>query len=287
MLWESYSITGESFHFGRHGTGQEETSVTFPSDSLFAAMIYCASLIEEEETFNARINAFQNGNPPFILTTAFPRAGNIRFFPKPMLHWKNRAAGASLKQIKKLAFISEDLFQRLLQGESLDKLFLEGKILQGGHVLISASEFDQLPVAVRKNGSLWEILKRPRVTLDREKAASAIYFTAVVQFNEGCGLWFGLHNRSNHPVEHILTELSVQGLGGERSVGVGNCHIEPFGKIELPDVNSSNWITLSRYIPTEDESPNLFNENAAYTIETVAGWLNAPGKKAERRKPLI
>ncbi len=39
MQLESWTITGNGFHFGKHGLGQEQTYITMPSDSLFAALV--------------------------------------------------------------------------------------------------------------------------------------------------------------------------------------------------------------------------------------------------------
>ena len=84
MQLELWQITGEGFHFGRHGLEQEESGVHFPSDSLFAALV--ARMVAlfgstEVEEFG---KAFLNGKPYFVLSSAFPRAGDVLFFPVPL-----------------------------------------------------------------------------------------------------------------------------------------------------------------------------------------------------------
>ncbi len=294
MEWQCYQIAGSSFHFGRQGLGGEVCSVSLPSDSLFAAMTANAAALMDDAEFSEWIAPFQKGEPSFFLTSAFPMAGELRFFPKPLASRRTSAPVDSsfLKKLKKISYLSEKLFFRMLAGESLDALLKDAEIFQGGSALVSKDELNLLPEAVRKEKRIWSAEKRPRVTLDRETNASMIFFTGYTQFSEGCGLWFAL--RGNTPdvsgtLTRIFEDLSVSGLGGNRGIGFGSCAISPVGALDLPEAEKGPWVTLSRYIPASDEMAALADEKASYSIESVGGWLNSAGIKAERRKivPMI
>ena len=119
------------FHFGQRGVELEKTGTHFPSDSLFSAFMVAAiqagydpEALAEQFPRSAGQPAVE---PPFLLTSLFPRAGDVRFYPAlPLslmlsaealqrLHEANR-----LKEVKKIAYISEALFEALCQGTKLD-----------------------------------------------------------------------------------------------------------------------------------------------------------------------
>ncbi|NLI41927.1 MAG: type III-A CRISPR-associated RAMP protein Csm4 [Caldisericales bacterium] len=294
MQWEIYHIDGRSFHFGKQGMGIEESDFIFSSDSLFSALTACAFSVAGTEKTNAWLAPFQANQPPLVLTSAFPRAGNVRFFPTPMCHFPKNGlqdAAVSLKNVKKISLVSEKIFRRILKGESLWTLVGQSGVkILNQKVLISAEEVSELPQAVLKNDSIWKQEKRPRVTLNRETNASTLFFSGQTQFFDGCGLWFGVQRLSaNKDFDDLfsaaLETLAENGLGGERNAGFGQCQI---GKqdlaLELPDPAGSSWMTLSRYIPAADEMIGLMAGCSAYMIDPVGGWLYSPGNAAQRRR---
>ncbi len=290
MKWQCYSLAGASFHFGRLGGNQEEISVGFPSDSLFAAIVHTAALSEEPSAFDAWIEGFRNADPAFLLTSAFPRAGTVRFFPMPLLRDRIdfESLGITMKDIKKTAYVSERLFLRLAAGESASVVYdpAESIPLQGKSVWVSKAEFDSLPEIVKEKRKIWTAEKRPRVTLDRQTSASSIFFTGHVDFSPECGLWFGISERKTTAlcIDKLLEKLADQGFGGVRSAGFGAAKITKTEEIDLPDADAGQWTTLSRYLPDEDEVPAVLAGNSSYSLEEIGGWLYSPGIKAERRR---
>ena len=79
MELQTWKITGGPFHFGRHGLGLEEASAVFTSDSLTAALAACLSHLESPE----EVDAWASASHDWLLTSAFPFAGRVRFFPTP------------------------------------------------------------------------------------------------------------------------------------------------------------------------------------------------------------
>ena len=290
MKWQCYSIAGSSFHFGRLSGSQEDSSVVFPSDSLFAALVHTAAQTLPSAAFEAWISGFASGRPDFLLTSAFPRASSVRFYPMPLLrdHIDFDALGIQLKAVKKTAFISEALFKRILSGESVSIVLDPDNAvpLQGKKVRVSHDEYQNLPDAVKTGGKLWSAEKRPRVTLDRASAASALFFSGHVDFAPECGLWFALSERKKAEIDIdvLLQKLADQGFGGLRSAGFGAAGLEKSEEIELPNADAGRWINISRYLPAPDEVPAVLTGETAYTLEEVGGWLYSPGIRAERRR---
>ena len=62
------------------GINREAALEWVPSDSLFAAIV--ATWASQANRWR-QSGRFCNGVPPFLLTSAFPRAGLVRFYPSP------------------------------------------------------------------------------------------------------------------------------------------------------------------------------------------------------------
>lgn len=294
MPLDVWTINGSGFHFGRHGLGQEESSVHLPSDSLFAALTARLAALRGRQAVEAWSLAFAQDSPPFVLSSAFPRAGDVLFFPPPLRTAAGKTPeGTRLqhKQLKRVRYVSEGIFRQLMNGAALADLYSEALCLQQGGVLVSAEEMRRLPEAQRRGAALWTVERRPRVTIGRVVHNSELYFTGRTQFAAGCGLWFAVRwldpaspYRADLP--DLLADLGDAGLGGERASGFGCAAIRPGGSLELPDAPGRPWVTLSRYLPHPQDAPALLDARAAFTIETVGGWVESPGNAAERRRSL-
>jgi len=297
MHVQSWKIHGGGFHFGEHGLGQEETSVAFHSDSLFAALIAALAEYEGQTAVQAFIQPFLDGSPPFLITSTFPFAGGVRFFPRPELggsQAEKPRPSANLKKLKKIRYVSQALFKEILAGAALAEIYPQARPLQGGQALASQQEGSLLPEQIQneEDDRIWQVEQRPRVTLGRRAQNSAIYSTGRVGFAQGCGLWFGVRWLRSDPglealLARLLDELSISGLGAERKSGFGNCEIEPGEPFDLPDPDGGYWTTLSRYLPRDQaESTCLRAPGAAYSLKRVGGWLTSPVRSGQRRRSI-
>jgi CRISPR/Cas system CSM-associated protein Csm4 (group 5 of RAMP superfamily) len=64
---------------------------------------------------------------------------------------------------------------------------------------------------------------------------------------------------------------------------MGVADIQLMDELRLPDAEGA-WVTLSRYLPTEEEIPALTDERSAYSIKQVGGWLDSPVNMGQRRR---
>jgi CRISPR-associated protein Csm4 len=288
-IWQ---IAGRGFHFGRRGLEQEESGYHLPSDSLLAALIARWVELLGAPVAMALVEQLQQDPPPFVLSSAFPRAGEVKFFPVPLSHpTKMPRTGPRPKDLKRIKYVSEQLFRASVRGDSLSEMVDASRPLQGGSILVAKDEWDRLPKAVKEDGRIWNVEKRPRVTIDRGAQSSNLYFTGRTAFNDQCGLWFGVRwLKEDAELAQILAaglaDLADAGIGGDRTSGFGASSIEQHGVLELPDADRNAWVTLSRYLPRPDEIGALQHARSAYAVETIGGWIDSPVSKAERRIPV-
>lgn len=298
MNMETWKIipTGVSgLHLGRHGTDQENSSVLFSSDSLFSALVASLGMAEGIEALETFIKPFDEQQPPLVISSAFPYAGDVRFYPTPLnalQPTQDKAGGESVraKDLKNIQFVSEGALQALLdRSRSLADLLSREILLPKGFLLLS-SELDRLPEKLREaKEPIYHNDERARVLVDRISNASNLFFTGYVHFAQSCGLWFGVRwldtsTSAKETFVRMVTYLAENGIGGSRSSGYGQVEISDWDYVDSQEPVDREWLLLSRYIPREDETPALTWANASYRLEEVGGWLQSPGLKAERRK---
>lgn len=297
----------------------ESPGPCIPSDTLFAALV--DTWRRSGGDVAAWMQPFLEGRPPFLLSSAFPYAGEVRFFPAPV-GLASRLSPAVIqtagKAFKRLQFLSEALWRRALAGENLDAwLFpaegqppLKGVCLQGSRLWLTTGEADNLPDPFLKRKAselhalprlhVWQDGRIPHVTVDRLTSAGNIFYTEQVSFTQGCGLWFAVqwleHDASlaeytfKTAFEKALSMLESDGLGSDRSVGGGAFSLERSKEgLFLPDPipGQLNYL-LSRYLPSPTELPQaLTAPKAAYRLTSVGGWLRTLDGAAQRRKRLL
>lgn len=304
-------------HVGARGVDLAESSVSVPSDTLLAA------LLDAHHRAGGRIEdwfipAADPGAPardcPYRLTSAFPYAGGVHFFPIPVpaqAFFSSDLLKDRRKDVKHIHFISEGILRKILAGKPLDEwLFPKdekadpktGVALQGGALWLTLDECAHLPDTLRyevtthtpiapralRRHAVYTETTVPRVTVDRINTASNIFHAGRATFAPGCGLWFGLTGQPPADLTRALDILSEDGLGGERAAGYGafTWTVAP-QPLTLPDPSPNGAaLLLSRYRPRAEETAALQHPGAAYELTTVAGWLRSAGGAAQRRRRL-
>lgn len=311
----TYALTFQGgLHIGTRGVTLEEAGVSIPSDTLFSALLHCWLLAGGNiEGVVATFNS--SSEVPFLLTSAFPFAGDLRFFPIPV-NFTDFFSDSTLemhgKKLKKVRFFSEGLLEKALKSEQLDEWLFpaeqidsnsKGLSLQGGALWLLQSETSKLPPELRIASdlnvmSLWKEARVPRVTIERITNASNIYQAGHVRFADACGLWFGIDWRKpeiklsdgtsiKNAFDMALAVLEDEGLGGERSSGYGAFKSRVMGKAYEYREPSSDGMAylLGRYIPHETELPDVLTDTrAAYELVSVSGWMQTFSGAAQRRK---
>ncbi len=297
-------------HIGARGTDLEKSSASIPSDTLFAALLDAHNRAggNVDKWFSPTQGDYPSRQCPYGLTSAFPFAGEVRFFPMPIpaqAFFSNSLLKDRRKDVKRIRFVSEGILRGMLDGESLDDwLFPEdektepktGAALQGGVLWLTVGEIARLPATARLPIGKRHALRRykvyseamvPRVTVDRIHAAANIFHAGRVTFARECGLWFGLAGQSPPEFERALQMLGEDGVGGERTAGYGAFTCATFGILSLPDpLPGGAALLLSRYHPRAEELSALQHPQAAYELHAVSGWLRSWDGAAQRRRRL-
>jgi len=283
---------GGPLHVGLFIGEEREAALEWvPSDTLFAALVSAWAALDLDVP--ALLQGFREGDPPFLLTSAFPRAGAVRFYPRPWL--RPRPAGLlERKRAKRLRWVSEGIFRRLLGGESLQGEDDDQNFLHEGKVWLTRTERDLLPEAVLAGeGLIWKHQVVPHVAVDRRENRSNLFHAGRVEFAAGCGLWFGLRWRrpetlSPDLVDRALDYLGQAGLGGLRSIGHGAFAWEK-EESSLPSAQGPLAITLSRYAPCDASELGetlLGDPHTAYRLVLVGGWCRDDALHPWRRRSL-
>ncbi len=254
-------------HLGTRGVNLEEAGVQLPADTLFSALMVAWQLQGQDPAAFAA--PFSDRDPPFLLTSAFPFAGRVRFYPMPVDRsrlfspqgWKK--AQERGKAVKRIRYLSEGLVGKALAGEPLDDLLFPqraeddpqdqapGVALQGGLLWLTREEAALLPESLRREKkrlrplrslrylAVWKEARVPRVTVDRISSASNIFHAGRVRFAPDCGLWFGVHWRTPE-VLVSSTNLSyrdalVRSLALLQDSGLGGERTAGYGQFTLGD----------------------------------------------------
>lgn len=298
-----------SFHIGEPvGIERQAVLTHIPADTLFAAL--CTAWAQGGEDVTALLSYFMPGSaPPLFLTSAFPclyrhvdgkPQSVLRFYPRPMVKIvaSKEAIDAAGKDLKKAAWVSEQLFQHLCAGKSVEKA-LGNECFGPGGVWVTPEDLledstqrrrNAEPTALRLDAEgrlkpLWKQWDVPRVTLDRVTGASTLYHIGRVTLAENVGLWFAARGDVSL-LRGALDRLADSGLGGLRSTGHGAF---TWGWTE-EDIqatgNSGYGVTLARYAPCgkDEVRQTLQQPHAAYSLVSVGGWCVDDAQHAWRRQ---
>lgn len=269
-----------AFHFGDRGLGVEGTAESFRSDSLFSALCYtCREAWGQGEVEDLLFFCRDASGAPFTVSSCFPYAGDVLFFPRAMLRLPLPEDGPDRKLGKKVRYLSQTLFLQQLRGDTAIASAGECNTFQASRLLVHEDDLPGMPPGL---DVVWAKDEVPRVTLDRASGASSIFRSGRLVFAKDCGLFFLVNWRDEslrEQFESALALLGDSGIGGERSAGHGQFELlgpEPF---ELPAPGGAKGaVTLSLYNPTVAELANgVLSHPAAYDLVIRRGWMSSPG----------
>jgi len=253
MIYEYHLLFTTPVHFGLEAIGQERIDHLVRSDTLWGAIIQQWMLLYNDDPEELCLNT------PFAVSSCFPLINGVAFYPLPfgsLDQLISRAGQAekpniSVKDLKKIRFAAEPLFQKVINGEALrfdhlksNAVFPFGEGQQG---------------TIREKRRVYEIMQRPRLRIDPLSGGStegAFFYCSDQYFSHGNGLFFLATFRNNETkkcFDAALRLLGDTGLGADRSIGRGLFSFET-KKCEISDNPSSDhYLLLSLYHPTNKE----------------------------------
>ena len=245
---------------------------TFPklhSDTLFGAFTSAVNELYPDKV-DAMINKFEDGLPPFILSSAFPVIFDgdekIRFYPKIILDSDLKDIDSKIiKDYKKVDYIEEGLFFDLIQSKITEREILENYNHYNRFSNLLYKKELKVNVGFGEN-----IL--PHNMVNRLNTSTEIFYTEGDSYSN-IGLFFIvdiLDNDYDEIITSALKFLKDRGFGRDISTGKGHFEFEIDENYQLDDYEGNTFITLSRFIPTDDDLKRI-NEYSFYELDSKRG----------------
>ena len=273
-----------AFHLGERGIGLEETAVIVHADTLHAALVTAASILEGRDA----VDRLAGTNPSVLLSSAFPFAGPVRFYPRPMIPPREaEAQPAGDVKWKDVAYISEQLLTAHLTGRPYPSV----EVIHGGTALLSGEEAEALRRFLGMGNlaglNFWAKATAPRVALDVASQRSGIWHFGRVAFHPGAGFFFRVRYRHPDFVDRfraIVRLLADTGLGGDRSSGHGlfKARFEEARAVGEP--SADRFLTLAPVYPPPDQLPALLGSESRYRWLIRGGWISGAAATPYRRR---
>ena len=269
------------FHL-QTGGGDHETVDLFPrSDSVSAALTYWWFRQYGD------ISGFPD-SLPYHISSVFPAIASgdtlIRLFPKP-LGIQIDPESQSHKVFKKIKWVDEALFQAWKNGDDLSRLIPEysnsDNLKRNGAVWVKDSNISL------GTGPLAITDVRTRATVDRGTHATMPFQFVSAWYASDIHFWFycRFHEEAETRFMSILRLLGDEGLGADRTVGMGNYSVLSSEEERKSDHSETGkWFNLGLYNPDGIEFPEIEWRDSVYQLETRGGWVTG---KSLRRKPLV
>jgi len=251
-------------HIGRQGIGMEGSDLTVHSDTLYSVIF---------QTLLRMYGPIEKDELSLKITSAFPFIGNVYYLPKPGINPPG-IENAELpteyaKEIKSVSYITVDLFQKWIEGETPD--------------------FEALRNSQKELKKHIRISVRPRVTVDRVCCDTTLYFEGSTFYRRGhAGLYFLLQcsEREWEMIRKAFVFLQEEGIGGEKSLGYGKFKVEFLEDFDLPSIDDGEkYVTLSLYHPKSCDE--LKDAALSYQLVQRCGWSIIDGRHALQKKVLI
>lgn len=263
------------------GVDRESALEHIPSDTLFAALV--VAWARRGDDISAMLREVQSAESEFCLTSVFPRAGSVRFFPRPLI--ARASLTLSPKTWRRVRWVSRGIWDGLCGAGNVPE---GGHFLHDGQIWLTTAEYATVsPFLGSDDARLWQTVTVPHVTIDRARNAGNLFHSGQTVFASGCGMWFaakGAASLLTHVTEGLAL-LADTGLGGLRSTGHGGFVVDSAHDTADP-VAYSTGVLLSRYAPdgADELRRSLLEPGCAYALVRVGGWCQDDTGKAWRRR---
>ena len=246
---------------------------TFPklhSDTLFGAITSAVSELYPD-LVDGMIGEFEDGKPPFLISSTFPVIFNgdekVKFYPKIIMGSDLSGIDSNIiKDYKKVEYLEEKLFYGIINGEMSEREILNNydEYYRFSNLLLS----EKLDADI---GFGENIL--PNNSVNRLISDTKIFYSSGDSF-KNIGLFF-LVQINDEKYRDILKStilfLKDRGFGRDISTGKGHFDFEIDEVFNNDENNDENmFITLSRMIPTDDDLRRI-NEYSFYEIGSKRG----------------
>lgn len=261
------------FHIQSNSANHESVENFVKSDTLSAALMHIWNVILGE------ISGLPN-KLPFTVSSMFPAVQTedtcIKLFPKNKrldFNWyrdnaKKGSSEPNHKEWKRVLWLDETLFKKSIEQIGSLRNYLPNQF--DGPIWFSNE-------AAQSIQTLYKIDKRTRVVLDRVSSAATPFHFITVNYTSSTRLFFlaEIEKEYETQFETVLRFLGDEGIGGDKTLGMGRFEVQAIEDYELPKVQNPNaYMCLGLYNPTTDEQKAINWESSIYSIINRRGWVS-------------
>ena len=240
----------------------EDSSPIIHSDTFFGGLAWSYRELYGKDEVEAFIEACRR--KALLFSSLYPcKIGGVTLYPLPLNFF------IDVRELFKERpwAVSEKIFRKLIEGVPVREL--KDSLKVHGGVLYAA---DEEPVELR-------MVKSYKNVRDRLVGSTDLWRLSYYVLGDGCGL--RLLYRIIEPKEvsekrllSALRLLSENGLGGERSIGLGSSSQPPVIREESMDEpkDAEFFVTLSLYYPTKKEVEKYAERRLYYQLVERGGF---------------
>lgn len=246
------------FHLNPPRDSLAKTETVIQSDMLVSALAVCHTKLYGE---------FPRSffSPKLTVSSLFPYYKDSLFFPAPLFDFREKeTAGKRNKRLGKLKYLEASLWQKVIAGERLS----EAEVFPSGSFGVDSEE------KAREISQFFREEELQRLWVGRDP-----FHFSQVRLDQKGGLFFLC--RVDPEIEPGFTAslrlLADEGLGSDRTVGKGLFEIlEEDPGFRLPPVgaSSSYMMSLSFFIPSEEDATAIAFDESYYLLQHKRGWYN-------------
>ncbi len=251
VIYKLYFRTGVHFGMG----ALSDSAKAFRADTLFSALCIEA-LKNREEVLEQLLMYTKSGT--FVISDAMPFLSDKLFIPKPIVHIEQKQTDEvelTGKQFKNIDYIGAEDLERYMKGEYDPR---NSDTIEG---LGTYEERDLTAIRIGQD--------------------PLPYPVGIYQYGEGNGLYviagFG-GKEIREQLEELLIGVSLTGIGGKRSSGLGKFD---FKRYDVPEylekrlvADYGRYMLLSGGLPFDDELEEVL-ENATYKLSKRSGFVQS------------
>lgn len=247
------------------GTGKENydfSASVLHSDTLSAALAAMRVRLGK----NVDVADFMDS---FVLSSAFPYMGNHYFLPRPCgkidVVVSDCDEYISRKKLKAVRYIDTKIWSRIAEGKQV--CVSNHSVLNGFLLDNEGNQNFEQPYKSNVN---------QRVSVPRGDGQDAEpFFFDWTYFHKDAGLYC-LTDAQGEKLDELVelfAMLGEQGLGTDKNIGGGKFSVET-DTMECPDLPQSNAVvTLSLYIPHENDMPLMDLPNSHFELVLRGGYM--------------
>lgn len=257
------------------------------SDTLKSALFVCALQLYGEEALGGE--AFLKR---FNISSAFPffasmtSGRTLYFFPRPeSVKLPFEIAGmeeGKEKKLKKVRYIEQRLFERLLRGEQ--RIALKPQDFHGPFVASSEDDLGRM-LEAEDCEAIMKTTPYQHVFIPRgHEGDSQPYYVDKIFFHQQAGLFFLLHaddDETRRQVKAAMRLLADSGIGTDRNVGNGQFSwAHDTLALNVPERGDMD-LNLSIYCPAREEVADGLDK-AYYGLVKRGGYISSPEDEANQ-----